>query len=54
MDKLKETCDATKQFDIFTFTDARTELRTETSKAGKTYQRYTIHYTTAISNSYRQ
>jgi hypothetical protein len=42
MDKLKETHKNIKQFDVFIFTDNRTELRTETSKAGKEYQRYIV------------
>jgi hypothetical protein len=42
MDKLKETHKNIKQFDVFIFADNRTELRTETSKAGKEYQRYIV------------
>jgi hypothetical protein len=42
MDRLKETHKNIKQFDVFIFTDNRTELRTETSKAGKEYKRYIV------------
>jgi hypothetical protein len=42
LDCLKETYLNMKQFDIFIFTDNRTELRTETSQAGKEYQRYIV------------
>jgi hypothetical protein len=42
IDKLKEQYTDVKQFDIFTFTDDRTELRTEKSKADNDYQIYII------------
>jgi hypothetical protein len=42
VEKLKETHKDVKQFDVFVCTDTRTELRSETSKAGKACQRYIV------------
>jgi hypothetical protein len=42
VEKLKETYKDVKQFDVFVFTDERTQLRSEASKAGKPYQRYIV------------